>query len=169
MFREVKEKNIQNVAVDLRDNGGGNSLVVNEFIRYLNIESFEQGTNDWRWGCFMIPFHQSTVKNKKYEELLFEGEVYILTSSSSFSSAMLFAQWIVDNNLGTLIGEAPGNDPNGYGDVTMFTLPNSKLFLQTSTKVFCRADKDNPDDLVEPDISCDANEAMEVLFEEISK
>ena len=51
----------------------------------------------------------------------------------------------------------------------MFTLPNSKLFLQTSTKVFCRADKDNPDDLVEPDISCDANEAMEVLFEEISK
>jgi hypothetical protein len=82
---------------------------------------------------------------------------------------MLFAQWIVDNNLGTLIGEAPGNDPNGYGDVTMFTLPNSKLFLQTSTKVFRRADKDNPDDLVEPDISCDANEAMEVLFEEIGK
>ncbi|MBQ8199673.1 MAG: hypothetical protein IJZ76_09660 [Lachnospiraceae bacterium] len=169
MFREVKEKNIQNVAVDLRDNGGGNSLVVNEFIRYLNVESFEQGTNDWRWGCFMIPFHQSTVKNKKYEELLFEGEVYVLTSSASFSSAMLFAQWMVDNDLGTLIGEAPGNDPNGYGDVTMFTLPNSKLFLQTSTKVFCRADKDNPDDLVEPDISCDANEAMEVLFEEISK
>ncbi len=169
MFTQIKEKGIEHVAVDLRKNGGGSSLVANEFIRYLNVDSFEQGTNKWRWGWFVIPFNGSTVKNKKYENLLFEGNVYVLTASESFSSAMLFAQWILDNDLGTLIGEAPGNTPNGYGDITMFTLPNSELFMQLSTKEFIRADKENPSDLVDPDIVCDSDEAIEVLYEQISK
>ena len=33
MFTEVKAENIRNVAVDLRENGGGNSMVANEFLR----------------------------------------------------------------------------------------------------------------------------------------
>ena len=33
MFTEIKQKNIQNVAVDLRGNGGGSSMVGNEFIK----------------------------------------------------------------------------------------------------------------------------------------
>lgn len=169
MFTQVKEKGIEHVAVDLRNNGGGNSMVADEFIRYLNVDSFEQGTNRWRLGWFVLPFHESTAENKKYENLLYEGDVYVLTSSASFSSAMLFAQWIVDNDLGTLIGEAPGNTPNGYGDITMFILPNSGLFMQISTKEFIRADKENPSDLVDPDIVCDPDKAVEVLYEEISK
>ena len=40
MFTEIKQKNIQNVAVDLRGNGGGNSLVGNEFVKYLPVESY---------------------------------------------------------------------------------------------------------------------------------
>ena len=38
MFTEVKEKGIENIAVDIRDNGGGNSQVANEFIRYLDVD-----------------------------------------------------------------------------------------------------------------------------------
>ena len=37
MFTEVKEKNIQHVAVDIRGNGGGNDAVIGEFFRYLDM------------------------------------------------------------------------------------------------------------------------------------
>lgn len=167
MFAEIREKNIQNVAVDLRENGGGNAQVAYEFIRYLNVDSYNQGENDFRLGCFNFHSNRTCIENKKYDELLFDGDVYILTSGKTFSSAMLFAQYISDNKLGTLIGEAPANAPNGYGNITEFKLPNSKILMQISTMKFKRADSSNADELVEPDIACDSADAMDVLYQNI--
>ena len=167
MFAKVKEQGIRHVAVDLRYNGGGDSRVANEFIRYLNVDTWKEGGCEWRFGWFKLPFPSSTIKNDKYDDLTFDGQVYILTSSNSFSSAMLFAQYIKDNHMGTLIGEAPGNTPNGYGDIAMFRLPHSQLFMQISTKEFFRIDTDNPAELVEPDLSCKSEDAVEVLYENI--
>lgn len=168
MFTKIKEAGIHNVAVDLRDNGGGNSLVADEFIRYLDVDTWNTGSYKWRFGWFQIPSGNSTIENKKYHDLTFTGNVYILTSANSFSSAMLFPQYIKDNHMGTIIGEAPGNTPNGYGDIAMFTLPNSKLFMQISTKEFFRIDGNNPDNLIEPDIPCASDDVMEVLYETIN-
>jgi C-terminal processing protease CtpA/Prc len=106
-------------------------------------------------------------KNEKVNDLLFTGDFYLLTSSGTFSSAMLYAQYVKDNHVGTIIGEAPGNDPNGYGEVVYFALPNSKIFMSVSTKHFIRADKDAGTYLVEPDIECSSNEAMDKLYEVI--
>lgn len=39
-FDEVKDSGVQTVAVDLRDNGGGNSLVINEFFMYIDIDEY---------------------------------------------------------------------------------------------------------------------------------
>lgn len=44
MFAEVKAKNIENVAIDLRDNGGGSDLVISEFFKYLDIDSYKTAT-----------------------------------------------------------------------------------------------------------------------------
>lgn len=167
MFTEVQEKGIQHVAVDIRDNGGGNSLVVNEFIRYLETESYQVETSVWRLGCFRLPLGRGTVQNKKYTDLTFSGDVYVLTSVGSFSSAMMFAEYMKDNQLGTIIGEAPGNTPSGYGDISVFRLPNTGLFMQVSTKEFYRADTDTQELLVEPDIECDADDALEILYQQL--
>lgn len=168
MFTEMKEKQIGNVAVDLRANGGGDSRVADEFIRYLDVDTWNSGEYEWRFGWFRIPFKNTIVKNDRYDDLTFDGEVYILTSANSFSSAMLFPQYVKDNHMGTLIGEAPGNTPNSYGDVAMFKLPNSQLFMQLSTKEFFRVDRNNPSNLVEPDIPCESDDAMDVLYETIA-
>ena len=45
-FEEVEKENIQNVVVDLRGNGGGNSWVANEFITYLDVDKY-QGCHCW--------------------------------------------------------------------------------------------------------------------------
>lgn len=169
MFTEVKDKNIRNVAVDLRGNGGGSSMVANEFIRYLNVSQFRTDKSKWRLGFFNIPFNDNVTVNHKYDGLTFEGSVFVLTDTSSFSSAMLFAEYIKDNDLGTLIGEPPGNIPNGYGDVAVFQLPNSGLYFQVSTKKFSRIDGDTTEKLVMPDIQCTSAKALNVLYQNLER
>lgn len=168
MFQEVKERGIQNVAVDLRNNGGGNSLVANEFFRYLDIDSYGEWGCLWRLGIFQIKTDSHITENDRYEEIVFKGNLYLLTSVNSFSSAMEFAEFVKDNHMGTIIGEAPGNDPSGYGDISMFGLPHSGIFIQISTKKWYRLDESLEHQLVEPDIPCDAEEAVEYLYREVN-
>jgi C-terminal processing protease CtpA/Prc len=151
--------------VDIRGNGGGNDAVIGEFFRYLDIDKYKTCGLEWRLGFFTVPYPPRYEKNEKVNDLLFKGDFYLLTSSGTFSSGMLYAQYVKDNHIGTIIGEAPGNDPNGYGEVVFFSLPNSKIFMSVSTKHFVRADSNAGTYLVEPDISCESTEAKERLYE----
>ncbi len=164
MFTKVKENNIGNVAVDVRNNGGGSSLVINNFIRYLDTEGFYEPTNSSRLGPFLVNSGNGYRKNNRIKDLLFTGNVYILTSVRSFSSAMMFPQMIKDNGLGKVIGQAPANNPNGYGDVVHFNMPNSRIFMQISYKKFHRVNQDTAEKYVEPDYPCESDEAMEELY-----
>ena len=164
MFTEIKEQGITNVAVDLRNNGGGNSLVANEFLKYIDVDSYKEWACDWRLGPFMLNIPQSEVQNSKYEDLLFKGNLYLLTSTSTFSSAMCFAQYVKDNGIGTIIGEPCGNAPDSYGEITVFKLPNTGAVVQMSTKKWYRTD--NIKGLIEPDIPCGAWEALDHFYKE---
>ena len=165
MFKEVKEQGIGNVAVDVRNNGGGSSLVINNFIKYLDTDGYYEPTYSARQGPFLVKSPSGYRKNNREQELLFTGNVYILTSIKSFSSAMMFPQMIKDNGLGKVIGQAPGNDPNGYGDVVHFYMPNSNLFMQVSYKKFHRVNQATTEKWVEPDYLCDSDKVLEVLYD----
>lgn len=169
MFTEVKALGIENVCVDLRNNGGGSSLVANEFIKYLDVPSYKDIGCVWRLGCFEAEFEGGETVNPRYSELLFDGNVYLLTSYFTFSSAMDFTQYIIDNGLGTVIGEPCGNSPNSYGEITMFKCPNSQIYFQVSTKNWTRIDMSNTDLLLQPDILCEADEALDKALEIIGK
>lgn len=164
MFTAIKQKNIRNVAVDLRGNGGGNSMVGNEFIKYLPTGYYSDGPYDWRWGFLNIHQNGKTT-NARYENLTFDGQVYILTDHESFSSAKDFAMLIQDNHLGKIVGEPSANSVNGYGEVAYFYLPNTGLFVQISTKKWYRIDEANTDDYVMPDYPCESKDCLEKLYE----
>lgn len=167
MFEQVKAKKIENVVVDLRTNSGGSDQVVTEFFKYLDMDSYKIVSMGWRLGFLYLNLGSGIAQNAKREELLFDGNLYLLTSAGTFSSAMMFAEYVKDNKLGTIIGEAPGNNPNGYGEIVFFNLPKSELFMQISTKRFYRADKECTDELVYPDIECDSELAMEELYRQL--
>ncbi len=167
MFTEAKENNIRNIAVDLRGNGGGSSLVANEFIKYLPVDRYSDISFDWRWGFLNFHSDGETINNR-YDNLTFEGNVYVLTDSLSFSSAKDFAMLIQDNNLGKVIGAPSSNSANGYGEVAYFYLPNTGIFVQISTKKWYRIDKNNSDDFVIPDYMCESDECIKKLYEIIS-
>lgn len=167
MFTEVKQKSIKNVAVDLRGNGGGSSLVGNEFVKYLPVDCYFDGPYDWRWNFITISGNGDKIKNERNESLTFEGNVYILTDNGSFSAAKDFAMLIQDNRLGKVVGAPSANSVNGYGEVTYFYLPNTGLFVQISTKKWYRIDGENPDEYVMPDYPCESRDCFDKLYEVI--
>lgn len=169
MFREVKEQGIGNVCVDLRNNGGGNSYVADEFIHYLDVDSYRTWGQDWRLGFIMISSEGEALQNEQYTDFLFDGNVYVLTSTVSFSSAMDFAMLISDNNLGMIVGEPSGNKPTSYGDIATFKLKNSGLVMSVSTKKWYRVDETITDELIEPDIKCNSEQAFQVLVDYLNE
>lgn len=166
-FGEVKDNNIENVAVDLRNNGGGTTEVINEFLRYINISDYKLfGGVDIRNGGNLISYRDEIISNKHVENA-FDGNIYVLTSNYTFSSAMDFATVIQDNGIGKVIGETPGNMPTAYGDKLGFQLPESKLVLSVSYKKFYRVDINKSIEPLIPDYAADAETAEEKLVEYI--
>ncbi|MGN0577681.1 MAG: S41 family peptidase [Ruminiclostridium sp.] len=177
-FREVKEKDIKRVAVDLRNNGGGNSDVIIEFMKYIDVDSYYLfGGVDVRQGGMLIVNKAEPEKNQKSEyafspdsgenndgEYAYNGRLYALTSNYTFSSAMDFAVAISDNGLGKIVGEVPGNMPTCYGDKLSFQTPNAKLLCSVSYKKFYRIDRSKDNSPLIPDIEVSADEAQEAFI-----
>ncbi len=164
-FEAVHDNEIARVAVDLRRNSGGNSAVVNEFIRYLDVDEYRDFHGE-------IRVSQESIEQSRYERPLglyaegpvsrtndriddlppFRGELYVLTSNQTFSSGTWFAVVIQDNDLGEIVGEPTGSSPSGYGDLLKFTLPHSEIEFSLSHKRFIRpAPERDPASTVMPD------------------
>jgi hypothetical protein len=166
-FTEVGEQNIRNIAVDVRRNGGGTSRVINEFFRYLKVDRYRFYSGDVRYSKELAPIagytrtsgygrgRPSWIRNAKVKDakLLFEGELFVLTSTHTFSSGNWFAVIVKDNALGTILGEPTGNAPSSYGDSPSFQLPHTGLRFSVSHKRWVRPNPDNdPEDALYPDI-----------------
>ncbi len=153
VFKSLTNTKSQNLIIDIRNNGGGDTRVCDEIITYLTDRPYKEYkiisvklTKDIRNNFeYFSSFHKDTsvimdaynnnVPNKKYR---FKGNVFVLTGSSTFSSATYFAMIIKDYKLGTLVGEETGGLPTGYGDMFRFQLPITKLNCVVSYKSFVR-------------------------------
>ena len=158
-FAAVQENNLHSVIVDLRSNPGGNSLVANEFVRYLPAESYLAGASEVRFGPVLWKNKPQRLKNQQLSPV-FLGDVYVLTGADTFSSAMDFAALISDNKLGTVVGEIPGNMPSSYGDILYFQTPNAGLVFTVSYKYFIRPDASKSDLPLIPDVIVPARDAL---------
>ncbi len=167
-FEAVESSKVEDVIVDLRYNGGGSSLVGDEFIRYLNVDEYNCWNSDVRFGNYLYK-NRNVVNHNDKANPQFNGNVYVLTSSATYSAAMDFTMCILDNNIGEVVGEASGNVPDSYGDVGYFTVPNSKLTIGVSVKRWYRIDRSKAGELLEPDYPCDPEDAVEKAYEVIKE
>lgn len=162
MFDKLYESEIEHLIVDLRKNSGGDDRVAEELMRYLGVESYRGVGYRQRWGQLSFE-HRIKDEPIEYAGAAFDGDVTLLTSTGSFSSAMLFALYFKDNSLGTIVGETPGNSANGFGEIATFQLDNSGIILSVSTKEFFRADS-AAGDFVIPDVRCESGAALETAL-----
>ena len=66
----------------------------------------------------------------------FQGNLFLLTSGRTFSSAADFTAVIKDYQFGTIIGEETGGLRQCFGDVLSFTMPGTGINFGVSFKYF---------------------------------
>lgn len=188
MFLALREKNITNLIIDLRNNGGGNSAVGDVLFRYISPQPFLQmgkaliritpttlrlqGNQQPAPGWY---FYNSEENGKLIapltkEEGHYEGNVYLLISHHTFSSAGSFAWAFKHFNMGTVIGEESGGMNVSFGDILYYKLPVSGLYCTISFKRFWQygaSEKDIHGTL--PDYEVPQTEALDVAFKLIKK
>jgi len=163
-FSEVFTNDISNVVIDLRGNGGGNSSVANEFLTYIDVDAYKMWDSDVRNGWYLQKNRDHVIENPRKAET-FDGNLFVLTDTFTYSAAMDFAMLVGDNDLGTLVGEPSGNLPEGYGDILFFQMPNSDLVIRISYKKWYRIDSTKADEPLMPDVVVPAEEALDKVLE----
>jgi hypothetical protein len=122
MLDAIKREHPDKVAIDLRQNGGGD---FNLGLKYL-IEPLAKDPNI----------------NRK-------GHLFVLIGPNTFSAAMSNAAQFRTMTQATLVGQAIGEKPNSYQEPKEFTLPNSHLVVRYSTRYYKFLD--GPENVIAPD------------------
>jgi hypothetical protein len=120
VLEAVDARAARRVIIDLRNNSGGNSALLQPLV---------MGLRDRR-------------------ERLGPGGIVCLIGKRTFSSAQLNAVSLRKAGA-VLMGEPTGQKPNAYGEVKTFTLPNSGVVVSYSTKYFKTSATDEPSTMPE--------------------
>ncbi len=103
----IDSNQVKKVVVDIRNNEGGNSSIINPLLWYLEDSLFNQ-----------------------------KGKLFLITGRSTFSSALLNAISFKKYTNCILVGEPTGGKPNSFGEIGTFSLPNSGIYVSYCTKYF---------------------------------
>jgi hypothetical protein len=106
---------VEKLVLDLRNNTGGDSTLLDPFIAAL----------------------------KKCKRINQTGKLFIIIGRDTFSSALLNAYTLINLRSAILVGEPSGGKPNCYGEVQRFTLKHSGLVVCYSTKYYAIIEDDH--------------------------
>ncbi|WP_125152011.1 S41 family peptidase [Clostridium rectalis] len=138
LIEALDKHNPEKFIIDLRDNGGGNSSILDKFI--------------------------DEIKNHKINK---ENKLFVIVGRRTFSSAILNSIDLRNKTEAIFVGEPTGGKPNHYGEVKSFKLPNMGMEISYSTKYFKSSKEDTPsfmpDRLIEPSINDFINSKDSVL------
>ena len=108
LMQYINQNDVKKLVIDLRNNLGGNSTLLEPFIREL----------------------------RECKKLNREGGIFVILGRETFSSALLNAYSLKNKTKAIFVGEATGGKPNCYGEVQYFDLKNSKLKIRYSTEYY---------------------------------
>ena len=122
-FLDGHEADVERVIIDLRRNGGGNSLVFAPVIAGLAAR----------------------------DRFARDGRLVVLMGPRTFSSGMMNALQLKQRAGAVLLGRPTGQKPNSFGEIKSFPLPNLGATVYYSTKRFTMIAGDDPPSLM-PDV-----------------
>lgn len=180
-FAIIKQENIQHLAFDIRNNGGGNSSIGDHLLAYIAQQPYvDVYSKTLRNGSMMRRFKENSgmqrmmqnfIKNGVQQgnnytmrfqtkaldtsikkENIFRGRFYLLTGPITYSSAHMTAISVKSAAIGTIIGEPTGERIDLTGENASFTLPNTQLYGYCSLAVYEGAIADKKSKGVQPSI-----------------
>lgn len=104
----INKNQIEQLVIDLRNNGGGDFFVGTFLAYFLNLAD----SINWKSG------------------------VYVLTDKVTFSAATSNASQFRQMLNAKIVGEPTGSNPTGYQDMGQFTLPHSGMIVTYSKRLF---------------------------------
>lgn len=107
LWDTVSVQQVDRLVIDLRNNGGGNSALLQPFIKELQTHPLNQA-----------------------------GKLYVIVGRGTFSSAVLNALELQQKTTAIFVGEPTSGRSNHYGEVSSFELPNSHMRVDYATKYF---------------------------------
>ena len=116
VFLAVDSLKAENFVFDLRNNGGGSSVIARPLID----------------GVIARP----SINQK--------GKFFVIIGRETYSSALINAMECKNETNAIFVGEATGGKPNCYGELRFFMLPNSPISITYSTKYFKYSTEDIP-------------------------
>lgn len=125
LWDTIRKNRVERLVIDLRNNGGGDSSILDPFIEEL-----------------------AAVK-----EINEKGRLFVIIGRRTFSSAILNALDLKKKTAAVFYGEPTGGKPNHYGEIKTLTLPYLKLKVSYSTKYFQFVEGDDPSMI--PDVLVD--------------
>lgn len=156
-MKTISNKNIENVVIDLRQNGGGDVGTTTKLLKYFSKKPFKHAdtvaainrtfpnkkyiTN---WWLYWIPMNffaargnDNKIHYKRFEKHYFkpkkryhfDGQVYLVQGGVTFSAATMFVATLKGQHNVTVLGEETGGGFYGNSAIHLPTivLPNSKL------------------------------------------
>ncbi len=183
-FLKLKENKIKNLIIDIRNNGGGRSVVVDSLMNYLTYKNYAQykkiearisvdlkeyyekrysdrlgWINSYNINDIVVLDHN--LRQPHIKEFSFDGNLFLLTNGLTYSAASTFTGVFKNLELGKIIGEETGGKISYFGDFWFLSTPNSKITFYVSPKRFIQYGGEDYNNGVIPDyIIADKGESI---------
>jgi hypothetical protein len=133
-FKEIENRDIDHLIIDLRDNPGGRVEYVRSLTPFITKEydrTIFYQTTSWKGKISKYKFP----KQHKYN---FKGDIIILTNAGSFSNGSVVAWYAQEYCDATVIGEETGSRAEGFaaGSRQRLKLPNTGISLNIPRYLF---------------------------------
>lgn len=160
VFTILQTKEIPNLVIDLRDNGGGSTFHGDTLFTYIYDKKFTQygpvkmkisPMINSKLDSTYIEEYESQSENSYFNPKRFKGEIYMIVNENSFSSAAMMAATFKCYKMGKLIGRETGGVEIFYDEPIMFSMPITGIrFLVSYQYRWCACGK-NPNHGIIPD------------------
>lgn len=136
-----EEKHIEAMLLDLSQNMGGTTDVIDRFIAYTHAEKYRQyAMFDYSEGYEKILSVRNVELINHRNDKLFPTDIRLKVSYDTFSSARTFAVTLLDNRIAILEEGCSGGKPDSYGAPIRGVMPESGIRFRVSTRYFMRPD-----------------------------
>ncbi len=168
--------NVNRLVIDMRYNGGGNSVLGDVLLEFLGVslQDIRPFRSYIRVSDFLQTYYPALFIRDKYESMRgklveqnqvmndlaadmpkpssrFHGEVTFIQGQNTFSSANYLLTLVKDNALFPIIGTPTSQSPTCFGDVLCVELPYTQTQAYISHSYFVRPDERNQDTSLLPD------------------
>jgi hypothetical protein len=188
-FTQIQTRALKTLIVDLRSNGGGDSALGTALLDYLTDQPYRLSARaEVKVSTQMAQFREAkgygaawpagmangaifktgiSFDQPTQNALRFKGNIYVLISKETFSSAMQLASAFKDFKVGTLVGEETKEPATSYGEPIPFTLPNTGLEVRVSSTYWIRPSGLDDGRGVIPDVNVPSAQALQWVLEQV--